>query len=38
MSEAPKTNSATGKTFGHWLYNRRKNAEAWIKVGEFFMG
>ena len=31
MSEAPKTNSATGKTFGHWLYNRRKNAEAWIK-------
>ena len=33
MAEEPHSNSAGGKAFGHWLYNRRKGAEAWIKVG-----
>ena len=32
MAEEPHTNSAGGKAFNYWLYNRRKGAEAWIKV------
>ena len=36
MGDEPHTNSAGGKAFGQWLYNRRKGVEAWIKELEDF--